>query len=231
MTVGSLPPPGLALGCMSQCCYPEEYEKMFTSREARRSARRYMKRGLSGTERQLAEAVAETGIGESSVLDVGGGVGALAADLVRKGASRAVVVELSPSWESAAANLVDSLELDGLIDRRLGDAVEMAEDLEPVDVVVAHRVVCCYPEWRGLIGTMISKGGRVIGLTLPVYRWNTRMVNKLVNGMLTLIRRQFRTYIHPVSDILAEAAASGFHPVSSHKGMVWQTVVLLRAEG
>lgn len=203
---------------------------MFTSREAARSARRYLRRGLSGTQRLLAEAVTDTGLGESSVLEVGGGVGALSADLVRRGAARAVVVELSPSWETAASDLVTNLELEGLIERRVGDAVDLAAELEPADVVVAHRVLCCYPEWRGLMETMITKSRRVIGLTLPVYRWNTRMVNKLVNGMLALIRRKFRTYIHPVGEILAEASASGYRPVFSRKGLVWQTVVLLRAD-
>ena len=186
---------------------------MFSSRGATRTTRRYLRKGLSGTEQDLADAVAATGIKGATVLDVGGGAGTLAADLLRRGGSSAVVVELSPNWDEAAVELTKKLDMEGRIERRVGDAVALAAELEPVDVVVAHAVMCCYPEWRELLAAMTSTGRRVIGLTLPVDRWNTRLFIRITNLGLALLRRRFRTFVHPVAEIVEEARAAGFQQV------------------
>lgn len=214
---------------MSSCCYPDDYQRVFTSVEARRSARRYLKKGLTGTARELAEAVAQRGVEGARVLELGGGVGAIAADLLRRGAAAATVVELSSSWEAAAASMAEELGLASRLTRVLGDAVEVAPDLEPAEVAVAHRVLCCYPDWRGLMRVMTGEGRRLVGFTLPVDRPRSRAIGAVDNLLMRLMRRRFRSFVHPVEEVIAAGIAAGFHPVFDRSGLIWRTVVLERA--
>src|SRR4051812_42814796 len=117
---------------------------MFNKRFASRDARRYRSHGLTGSSRTLVELAGD--VRDATVLDVGGGVGAIGLELLAAGASRATTVELSSAYEDSAAELATERGVANRVDRRVADVVEDAGELEPHDLVVMHRVVCCYPD-------------------------------------------------------------------------------------
>jgi 2-polyprenyl-3-methyl-5-hydroxy-6-metoxy-1,4-benzoquinol methylase len=213
---------------MPNCCYPDEYRACFTPGAARRSARRYLRRGLTGTARQLADEVTAAGIDRATILEVGGGVGDLHAELLRRGAERAVTVDLSPSWESAAASLLSARGLHGRVERLVGDAVDLGEQLETADVVVLHRVICCYPDWRAIVEVAAGHARRAVGFTLPADRPANRAAIATGNALLRLGRRRFRAFVHPVDAILDLFAEHGFGIRVDRTGLVWRTVVVER---
>ena len=86
----------------------------------------------------------------ASVLEVGAGVGAIELELLAAGAARATDVELSGEYEEEAQKLLDEHGVADRVERRVGDFV--TEPVEPHDVVVLHRVVCCYPDVDALVG-------------------------------------------------------------------------------
>ncbi len=216
---------------MSQCCHADEYDRVFTGREARSRLNRFRRKGLTGSERQLADAVTATGISGTSVLEVGGGLGALAVSLLERGAASATAVELSTSWDGPAETLVRERGLDGRVTRLTGDAVEVLDELEPHDAVVAHRVVCCYPEWRSLVRSMTGRAGRVIGLTFPRDAWWVRSGLAAGNLLFGLSRLQFRAYLHDPKAMLETMSKGGFELVDDRPGFIWRTVVLTRRPG
>ena len=79
------------------------------------------------------------------MLDVGGGIGAIELVLLAAGAARATNVELSGGYEEAASALLAERGLSDRVDRRVADFVSEGDAVEPHDLVVLHRVVCCYP--------------------------------------------------------------------------------------
>lgn len=213
---------------MPSCCYREEYGEHFTPREASRTARRFRRRGLRGSALELVHAVTATGLDGATVLEVGGGVGHLHVRLLQAGAASAVNVELSPSWETAAGDLLADLGLDDRVDRRIGDLVDDAAELPDADVVVLHRVMCCYPDWRAMADAAVSRADRVLGITIPVDRWWTRAAVWAENRIRALRGRSFRTYVHPADDVFAHIRRQGFRTVHDHHRLVWRTVVLER---
>lgn len=210
---------------MSRCCYADEYGELFPERQARWTARRFRRRGLRGSAKRLADMVAATGIRDATILEVGGGVGEIQASLLSAGAARAVNVELSPHWEASAQALIDDLGLAGRVDRRVGDFVDLAGELPRADVVVLHRVLCCYPDWQAMLGAGLDRAGRVIGFTVPVDRWRTRAVIALGNAVFRLRKRAFRAYVHPLDELVAALRRAGAEVRSDHAGLVWRTVV------
>ena len=67
---------------MSSCCTPRGYRRVFSARSAERQARRYRSRGLDRTSRRIAAALLARGVEGATVLEAGGGVGALQVELL-----------------------------------------------------------------------------------------------------------------------------------------------------
>jgi ubiquinone/menaquinone biosynthesis C-methylase UbiE len=75
------------------CCDPRGCDQFFNTRFARRVARRYRKRGVDKTARQMIAFLEQRGIEGATVLEVGGGVGEIQLELLKRGAARAVSLE------------------------------------------------------------------------------------------------------------------------------------------
>ena len=67
---------------------------MFGPRFARHLASRYRKRGLDKTAARMVAYLVDRGLDGTSVLEIGGGVGAIQLSLLGQGASRTTNVEL-----------------------------------------------------------------------------------------------------------------------------------------
>jgi 2-polyprenyl-3-methyl-5-hydroxy-6-metoxy-1,4-benzoquinol methylase len=125
------------------CCEPNLYQSVFTRRFARPTAKRYRSRGLSPAATRIVEFVTDHGVQGASVLEIGGGVGEIQVELLRRGASNVTNLELSTQYEHEAARLLAGTGLAGRVDRRFLDIAREPERVDPADVVVLHRVVCC----------------------------------------------------------------------------------------
>jgi 16S rRNA A1518/A1519 N6-dimethyltransferase RsmA/KsgA/DIM1 with predicted DNA glycosylase/AP lyase activity len=76
---------------VGDCCDPTGYQSLFSERFARRVARSYRRRGLDATRRRLVSFLADRGIRDASVLEIGGGVGELQVELLSRGARQATI--------------------------------------------------------------------------------------------------------------------------------------------
>jgi 2-polyprenyl-3-methyl-5-hydroxy-6-metoxy-1,4-benzoquinol methylase len=210
------------------CCAPTEYRRFFSRKVAAKDARRYRERGLTGTARRLTELAGD--VTGASVLDVGGGIGAIELELLRAGAARATSVEISGGYEEEAEALLAERGFAGRVERHVADFVADSATIDRHDVVILHRVVCCYPDVDALIGHAATRTGRILLLTYPRERWYTRAGLHLVNTYLLLSRCGFRTYVHPAERIFAAAAAHGLTPaVRERNGLLWESASLSRA--
>jgi len=208
------------------CCSPPPGCELFDERLARRDARRYRKRGLDPDARRLLDALEPAG---AEVLEVGGGVGALQVALARAGAQRVVGVELSPAYEHEAARLFHEARVADRVERRIFDFAQASDDAAPADIVVMHKVVCCYPDMEALVRTGADKARRTLAMTFPRAAWWNRLGVKLINAAMWALRRQFRTFVHDPRAIVGVAGARGLQPVFEHRGAIWQVTMLERA--
>ena len=101
------------------------------------------------------------------MLEIGGGVGELHVELLKRGAERAVNLELSPAYDEEARLLLADLALEGRVERRLHDIAVEPDAVEPVDVVVLNRVVCCYPDYERLLGAAATHARRALVFSYP----------------------------------------------------------------
>ena len=211
---------------MVGCCEPRVYERMFGAKQASRDARRYRSRGVRGTSRDLVELAGD--VSGASILEIGGGVGAIELELLAAGAERATDVELSGEYEEEAHKLLAERGLSDRVERRVGDFV--AEPGEPHDVVVMHRVVCCYPDVDALVGAAAERARRRMLLTYPQERWLTRAGIRAINLLMRLNRSEFRVFVHPVARMTAAADEKGLElGERRRRGIFWESAVYVRA--
>ena len=212
---------------MSACCAPR-YRKVFSKRLARRDARRYRRKGLDRTAQLIVDGLAERDVSDATVLEVGGGVGAIDIELLKAGAREATIVELSEEYDGEAARLLAENGFEDRVLRRHGDFVELERELDPADVVVMHRVVCCYPDPESLVGAAAQHARRLLALSFPRDTWWVRAGWYAVDAWFRLVYR-FASFVHPRERILGAAESLGFKPVHEHSGRLWDVAVLERS--
>ena len=213
---------------MSDCCSPKGYRWVFSERSARGEAKRYRRKGLDGTSREIVDYLRAQGVGGQTVLEVGGGIGAVQIELVKAGAESAVSVELTPTYERVAADLLAENGLQGRVRRQVTDFVEAAQAVEAADIVVLNRVLCCYHDMPRLAGAAADHTRRLLVLSYPRRTWWTVASFAVFNWFLALFRRQFHIFVHRPKEILATARAHGLEPVLNRRGAFWTVAALRR---
>ena len=214
---------------MSDCCTPKGYRWIFTEGQARSEARRYRKNGLDETSRRIFDLLKTQGVEGRTVLEVGGGIGAIQIELLKAGATRAISVELTPTYEAEANALLRETGLADRIEREIMDFASAGAGVEGADIVIMNRVICCYPDMPRLAGAASDHAREVLVLSFPKRSWWMRAAALLFNAVLRVTRREFQIFLHPPQQILATIESHGLHTVFVKTGFFWTVAALRRA--
>jgi hypothetical protein len=207
---------------VANSCNPRGCDQFFSPRFARRVAKRYRRRGLDKAARQMVGFLEQRGIEGATVLEIGGGVGEIQIELLKRGAARALNLELSPAYDSEAQLLLREAGLEARAERRLHDIAVDPEGVEPADVVVLHRVVCCYPDYQPLLASAADHARRLLVFSYPPRNAVGRLAIGAQNCIFSLMRKEFRTFTHPPDAMFAVLAERGLHATFAHHGLPWQ---------
>jgi len=205
-----------------ECCPDgDAYEAAFSRDFARSTARRYVRRGLTRLTRRMVGFLQERGIESASVLEIGGGVGYLGVDLLRRGAATATNLELSPNYEEDALELVARYGLVGRVTRLRLDIAREPAAVPPADLVIFHRVVCCYPDYAGLLAAAGSRARSLLVMSYPTANRATRFALGVENWLRAARGREFRAYLHDPAAMIATLERTGLRLAAEHRGPVW----------
>ncbi|MFL6006987.1 MAG: methyltransferase domain-containing protein [Gaiellaceae bacterium] len=214
---------------MAGCCNARGCDRLFNEKFARRMAKRYRKRGLDRTSRRMVAFLEQRGLDGVTVLEVGGGVGEIQIELLERGAARALNLELSPGYDEEASRLLRERGLEGRAERRLQDIAVEPESVEPTDVVVLHRVVCCYPNYERLLGAVAGRARQAVVFSYPPRNGLSRAWVAGANLVLRVMGREYRTFAHPPSAMLEVLERRGLRHTFAGRSLVWQIAGLERA--
>jgi 2-polyprenyl-3-methyl-5-hydroxy-6-metoxy-1,4-benzoquinol methylase len=214
---------------VSECCSPKGYQWIFSEKTARADAQSYRRKRLDPTSRRIVDYLKQRGVVGRTLLEVGGGVGAIQIELLKAGAARAVSVELTPTYEQVALELLHEAGFEDRVERKVMDFARSAGEFDVADIVIMNRVICCYPNMPVLAGAAADHAGEVLVLSFPRRTWWTRALLSLGNLALRVTRRQFQVFIHPPDRILAETERHGLHKALDKPGRFWQVAAAQRA--
>ncbi|WP_432476668.1 methyltransferase domain-containing protein [Nocardioides sp. GXQ0305] len=213
---------------MAGCCDPRGYDEVFGDGFARHVASRYRRRGLDRTARRLVDFLAEDDLSGASVLEIGGGVGEIGVELLRRGAARATTLELSQAYDDPARRLAEEAGVADRVHRAVVDIATSPDDVEPADLVVLHRVVCCYPDHERLLGAAADHCRRRLAFSHPPRNPVSRGVFAMENALFRLRGREFRAYVHRPQAMAEVVTRRGMRRELAHAGTIWQVQGLTR---
>lgn len=213
---------------MPDCCTPAGYRKLFSERSAEAQAKRYRRRGLDPTTKRVYDVLVARGVEGRTVLEVGGGIGALQIELLKAGAARAISVELTPTYEQAAAGLLEEAGLTDRVERRLLDFTEVGDGVPAADLVVLNRVLCCYHDMPRLAGAAAAHTAGLLVLSFPRGSWWARVIAATANVGMRVMRVGFRIFVHSPRRILQVGADHGLRTLSDDVGVFWEIAALER---
>ena len=210
------------------CPHCQGAEKIFDQGTAERDLKTYRAHGPGTTTRMLLEALKDAGVAGRTLLDIGGGVGAIQHELLKDGASSAIAIDASSAYLQAARQ---EAERQGHADRvayHQGDFVALAPQLPQADIVTLEKVICCYPDMRALVGLSSARAGKLYGVVFPRDTWWMQLGGLFVNLFPRLQRNAFRFFVHPTASIEAVVRANGLERRYYRKTLFWQVIVYSR---
>jgi magnesium-protoporphyrin O-methyltransferase len=86
---------------MAGCCDPRGCDRIFDDRFAKRMAARYRKKGLDKTARRMVALLPDNDVRGATLLEIGGGVGEIGLELLRRGAARRPATDTEAVWPSS----------------------------------------------------------------------------------------------------------------------------------
>ena len=211
------------------CCRSGACEQMFSPRVARRSLARYRSKGLDEIERRIVASAKETGIRGARVLEIGGGIGVIQAELLDGGAATGEIVELVGAYEPYARELASEKGIADRVTFRVADLMERSDDVEPADVVILNRVVCCSPDGIELTGIAGRLARRALVLSYPRDVMWVRLGVGLINVGQRLFRRSFRAFVHSPAKLRAAVEEQGLRATDLGRTTFWEYTTLERA--
>ncbi len=196
------------------CAHCISADKLFDTRTARRELDKLHRRGPSRSTAKLLALVPR-----GSLLDIGGGVGAIQQAFVPE-AERITHVDASHAYLHVAA---EELRRMGYTHghQLFGDFVELADEVPVHDVVTLDRVLCCYPDLDALASASLDKAGKAWAVVFPKERWWMKAGMALVNLAMRLWGSDYRAYVHPEARVRQLAEERGFRLAGRDATLVW----------
>ena len=202
------------------CC--EITDNAFSETEARLELKNYRKRGPARQTKLILEAIRSLGLKGISLLDVGGGIGAIYHELLKDIAREAVHVDASSAYLKEAKEETARRGNSEHVQFIHADFTEVAPELPQADVVTLDRVVCCYPDFRRLLKGAADHSRSAIALTYPRETWYMRIGLSVINLFQRLMRNPFRVFLHPVAEMESLLKNKGFVKTSVRRVSVWE---------
>jgi magnesium-protoporphyrin O-methyltransferase len=213
------------------CCQCKGIETLFNEKEARNRLKAYRKDGPAWTTRILIDALKSLAkdVEGMTLLDIGGGVGAIQHELLRAGVERATGVDASTAYLKAAQEEAERQGHADKVSYHHANFVDLSPQILPADIVTLDRVICCYHDVQALVGLSAAKARALYGVVYPRDTWWVKSALYLANLYFRVVRNPFRTYAHPTKTVNSLVRENGLQQRFHRTSGPWQVVVYVRS--
>jgi magnesium-protoporphyrin O-methyltransferase len=199
-------------------------ELEFNDQVAKRELENYRRKGPSKTTHLILEGLEKYDAEGLTLLDIGGGVGAIQQEMLEAGLRRVINVDASSAYQQAAKEEAARRDTLQRVNYYHGDFVELSPELEEADIVTLDRVICCYDNAEELLRQSLSKSRKVYALSYPKDRWWMRFFFWGYNLFMRVRDNPFRIFVHPVKKVESMILTSGFREVFRSDTFLWNVV-------
>ena len=194
----------------------------FFSKSAGYYARKFQRRGLDRVQRIIRDAIAGAWQPGQTVLEIGCATGGLLLALLQSGARSATGIDLSPRMIEKARDLAGEFHLGDRVRYLVGDFGAADGQVDPADIVILDKVVCCTNDPFTLLARAAAKCVHVLVVSYP----RDALLGRLSFTTQAFIGEALRWTFHPVyhepSDLDQAIASQGFRQVLARHRPIWE---------
>ena len=190
----------------NHCCGAD---MLFDLKSAQKELRSYKKKGPRKATKKLLSLLSAYDQKGKSLLDIGGGIGAIQWEFVGNGGSKTTDVDSSSGYLAVASEYSKEINHE-LASFKMSDFNDVHDELARHDFVSLDKVICCYPEYEILLGNALDKTGTALAMTMPLGGWISRLLAQFTKVYLVLKKNPFRTYIHSPKKVHDFIESNGF---------------------
>ena len=210
------------------CCEIEN--NTFGEDEAKADIQGYRRRGPAEQTKLILSAIRSLGLRNTVLLDIGGGIGAIHHELLEDVAHAATHVDASSAYLKEAKQEAARRGHGERVKFIHADFTDVASQLPAADIVTLDRVVCCYPDFRGLLKAAAEHSRRVLAFTYPRQTWYMQVGLRVINFVQRIRKDPFRVFLHPVAEMDALLKREGFQRLTLRRLFVWEMALYRRVE-
>ncbi|MDH3944885.1 MAG: class I SAM-dependent methyltransferase [Anaerolineae bacterium] len=205
----------------SQC---QGIESQFDQKTAAGDLKSYHKKGLPKSTQLLVEEIKKRGIQESTLLDIGGGVGMIQHELIKAGLTQATHVDASSAYLNASQEEAERQGHGDRVEYKFGNFVDLAGEIDHADIVTLDKVICCFDDMRALVARSSAKAKNFYGVIFPRDTWWLKFGFRILNKIPFITKDGFNTFLHPTQEIEDLISANGLKRSFYHRGLFWQVI-------
>lgn len=210
------------------CCHCQGIEAHFDHQKAAKKIKLHREAGLRETTSMLIDAIKAYGVHDMTLLDIGGGVGAIQYELLNAGVRHVTNVEASTGYIDVAKAEAERLGLADRVTYCHGNFVELAPQIAATDIVTLDRVICCYPDMPAMVNLSATRARKLYGVVYPRTTWRSKIWFITDNIGYWWQGNPFRIFLHATKAVDAAVRRNGFTPCFNHETAMWQVVLYER---
>lgn len=200
------------------CCGADMF---FDKKTANKKYKAYLKKGPARVTAKIISQLMTHTIEGKSMVDIGGGIGALQWWFLENGGSKTVDIDASSGYLKQAKDHAKSKGWDSSSEFLLGDCMEVYPQIEATDYITLDKVVCCYPNYKEILEATCDKATTAVSLSYPMDGFLSEIIRKMGDFFMSFKDNPFRPFIHPVKDIRLVFEQKGFKRVAHNLAFPW----------
>jgi len=210
---------------MSFCCAAES---QFGPKVAERDLRNYRRRGADTVTKLILAQLRHWPLQDKRLLNIGGGIGVISAELAADGIASATLVEASPAYLEVARQELQSRYGSRSTQFLLGDFARIADTLPDADVITLDRVVCCYPDAEDLLRGAATRTLQLLAFSYPRDHWYMRTTTAVQNFLRWMKGKAFRTFVHSPQQMSGVLERAGLVRAATQGTLAWMVDLYCR---
>jgi len=210
------------------CCGADVF---FDEKTAKKQYRQYVKKGPPRVTAKIIQQLTGQTIEGKSMIDVGGGIGALQWWFLQKGGAQTTGIDASSGYLQKAEEHAILNGWSGKAHFIFGDYTEVHTQVGGVDYITLDKVVCCYPNFKEIIETSCQKARTHVALSYPVDGVISSIIAWFGSLFAKLKSNSFRPYVHPVDKIREVFAQQGYERISHALAFPWHIETYQKLKG
>ena len=200
------------------CCGADLF---FDKKTSDKKYKIYLKKGPSRVTAKMIEQLEKQEVEGKSMIDIGGGIGALQWWFLGVGGHATIGIDASSGYLKQAEEHSKTKGWETKSEFILGDCVEIYPQIESAEFITLDKVVCCYPNYKEILEATCDKATKAISLSYPMDGFISEAIRKMGDFFMSFKNNPFRPFIHSVKDIRLVFEQKGYKRVAHNLAFPW----------